>query len=91
MNREVHLELLLGTRVLSRDGRPVGRIEEIRAGAHEEIVEFLIGEAALLERLSAVGLFRRKKKGYRVRWDQIDWSDLKRPRLTCPVRELARL
>ena len=61
------------------------------AGEHQEITEFLIGEGALLERLSAIGLFRWKKKGYRVRWDQIDWSNMDRPRLTCPVSDLARL
>ena len=91
MNREVHLELLLGTTVLSREGRPVGRIEEVRAGDRQEIVEFHIGKGALLERLAAMGLLRWKKDGYRVRWDQLDWSDLRHPRLTCPVSELQRL
>ena len=91
MSRQVHLELLLGKPVLAQDGRRVGRIEEVRAGEQQEITEFLIGEGALLERLSAIGLFRWKKKGYRVRWDQIDWSNMDRPRLTCPVSDLARL
>ena len=91
MSRHVYLELLLGKPVLAQDGRRVGRIEEVRAGEHQEITEFLIGEGALLERLSAIGLFRWKKKGYRVRWDQIDWSNMDRPRLTCPVSDLARL
>ena len=90
MSREVHLELLLGMEVLSREGRRVGRIEEIRA-EDREITEFLIGEGALIERLSAMGLFHWKKKGYRVRWDQIDWADMDRPRLTCRVSDLARL
>jgi hypothetical protein len=66
-------------------------IEEIRATEHAEITEFLIGEGALLDRLSAMGLFRWKKKGYRVRWNQIDWSDLESPRLTCPVTDLQPL
>jgi hypothetical protein len=88
MRREVHLELLLGTRVWSLDGRAVGRIEEIRAGDHAEILEFHVGKRALLERLSAIGLLQWPKKGYRVRWDQLDWTDLKRPRLTCAISEL---
>jgi sporulation protein YlmC with PRC-barrel domain len=91
MNREVRLELLLGTDVLSREGRPLGRIQEVCAGERQEIVEFHIGGGALLERLAALGLFNWKKKGYRVRWDQIDWSDLRRPRLTCGVSELEPL
>jgi sporulation protein YlmC with PRC-barrel domain len=91
LSRQVYLELLLGRAVLSQEGRRVGRIEEVRAGEHQEITEFLIGEGALLERLSAMGLFRWKKKGYRVRWDQIDWSDMDRPRLTCPLSDLVRL
>jgi hypothetical protein len=91
MKRDVHLEMLLGTRVWSREGRPVGRIEEFCAGPHGEILEFHVGEGALLERLSAMGLFQRRKKGYRIRWDQIDWTDLTRPRLTCGVGELRRI
>jgi sporulation protein YlmC with PRC-barrel domain len=91
MNRYLHLELILGTRVVSAEGRPVGRIEEVRAGKHQEIVEFLVGQPALLSRLSALGLFPHKKTGYRIRWDQLDWSDWKRPKLTCPVTDLERL
>lgn len=29
--REIHLELLLGKRVLDLEGKPIGRIEEVRA------------------------------------------------------------
>jgi sporulation protein YlmC with PRC-barrel domain len=91
MKRLLRLELLIGTPVLSMDGKRVGRIEEVRATEGGEIIEFLLGEGALVERLSAVGLFRAKKNGYRVRWNQMDWSDRKRPRLNCDVRELERL
>jgi hypothetical protein len=89
MSREVRLELLIGTPVHAQEGGVIGRIEEVRAGDHQEITEFLVGEAALAERLSALGLFSHKKHGYRVRWDQLDWSDLRRPMLTCPVDDLA--
>ena len=91
MSRLLHLELLIGTPVLSTDGKRVGRIEEVRADDGGEVAEFLLGEGALLERLSAVGLFQRKKKGYRVRWDQMDWSDRKRPRLNCDTSEIEPL
>jgi hypothetical protein len=77
--------------MLSREGGRVGRIEEVRAGEHQEVTEFLIGEGALLRRLSAMGLFRWKKKGYCVKWDQIDWSNMDHPRLTCSVSDLVRL
>jgi sporulation protein YlmC with PRC-barrel domain len=88
---EVHLELLLGRVVRARNGRRVGRLEEVRAGEHEEVLEFLVGERALLERLAAIAIFRWRKKGYAIRWDQIDWSDPERPRLKCAVDELKRL
>ena len=91
MSRILRLELLIGRPVLSVEGKRVGRIEEVRGGDRREITEFLLGERALLEPVSALGLFRTTKKGYRVRWDQIDWSDWKRPRLNCDVSELERL
>jgi sporulation protein YlmC with PRC-barrel domain len=56
MTHEVHLELLLGKRVLDQTGKPVGRIEEVRAeqqGDEWVIQEYLVGTAALLERLSS--------------------------------------
>ena len=94
MTREIHLELLLGRPVRARNGRRIGRIEEVRAGEHAEVTEFLVGEMALIERLAAMGLFeprQGRKRGYRIRWDQLDWSDLYKPRLTCSVEELERL
>jgi sporulation protein YlmC with PRC-barrel domain len=94
MTREVHLELLLGRPVRARNGRRIGRIEEVRAGEKENVDEFLVGELALMERLAALGLFEpknAKKRGYRVRWDQLDWSDPYRPRINCPVEELEGL
>jgi len=90
--RFVHLEDLLGRRVLAEDGRPVGRIEEIRAerrGDDYELTQYLLGPGALVERLSIVGrLLRRNPRMYVARWDQIDVTAPDRPRLTCPVEEL---
>lgn len=98
--REVHLELLLGKRVLNPKGKPVGRIEEVRAeqqGDEWFVHEYLIGTAALLERLSAwrIGLgilrllgARKIHGGYSVPWDKLDLTDPEKPRLLCPLDEL---
>ena len=94
MSREVHLELLLGRTVRARNGKGIGRIEEVRAGGHAAVEEFLVGERALLERLAALGLFEpkhRRRKSYRIRWNQLDWSDPYHPRINCPVEELEEL
>ena len=89
--REISIELLVGRPVLTRDGTRLGRLQEIRANDQAEITEFLVGQQALLERLSLLGLFRTRKRGYVVRWDQIDLSDLSHPQLTCDVSRLQRL
>jgi sporulation protein YlmC with PRC-barrel domain len=95
--REVRVEQLLGRRVLAQNGRPVGRVEEIRverSGAGYSVTEYHVGSEALLERL-AVGFqsFFRKppRKGYAIAWDQVDLSDPESPRLTCPADQLRRL
>lgn len=100
---EIHLELLLGKPVLDSTGKKVGRIEEVVAQqqAGEWIVEeYLIGYAAILERLSAwtIGLTilqrlgaRKIHGGYRVPWDKLDLSNPDRPRLFCTLDELKQL
>jgi sporulation protein YlmC with PRC-barrel domain len=100
--QEIHLELLLGKRVYALNGRAIGRLEEVCAEQHQGVAsvnEFLVGRYAILERLSAweigravLGLFGSLiKSGYRVRWDQIDFTDPERPKLTCQVSDLAPL
>ena len=92
--REVHLELLLSRRVRDVNGRPVGRLEEVRAdriGLECVVREYHIGPYALLERLS-VG-FVRAFRGPRhaaiiVPWDRLDLTDPVHPRLTCRADEL---
>jgi hypothetical protein len=98
--REIHLELLLGKRVLDRDGRAVGRIEEVdveQQGDEWIITHYLIGPAALLERLSVwtVGLrvlhvlgISKLARGYSGPWQQLDLADPERPRLCCAIDEL---
>ena len=101
--QEIHLELLIGKRVFALNGRPVGRVEEVRAELNNRgfcfVTEFLIGSYAFLERLSAWRMGRlilrplhlRRKESYRVRWDQLDLSDPRGPRLQCEVDELVVL
>ena len=101
-NREVHIEMLLGRRVLDSTGKSVGRIEEViaeRQGDEWVVREYLVGSAALLHRLSALdigrallGLFRAKENaGYRVPWDKLNLTDLEKPCLLCPSHELEPL
>jgi sporulation protein YlmC with PRC-barrel domain len=100
--QEIHLELLIGKRVFGLNGRPLGRLEEVRAElnnrGHCFVSEFLIGSYAVLERLSVWRIGRAilrtlhvQKRGYRVRWEQLDLSDPRRPQLTCGVDELMTL
>ena len=97
--QEVHLELLLGKRVVALNGQPVGRLEEVRAELNNRgdcfVSEFLIGSYGILERLSVWRIGRAilrtlhlHKEGYRIRWEQLDLSDPNRPQLKCEVEEL---
>jgi sporulation protein YlmC with PRC-barrel domain len=97
---EIHLELLLGKQVLDSTGKAIGRIEEVRADQQGDewfVQEYLIGYAAVLERLSAwtIGLgilhllgARKIYGGYRVPWDKLDLTNLEQPRLRCTLEEL---
>jgi len=92
---EIRLDRLLGRNVRDTNGRRIGRLEEFRAeprGQGIVVAAYVIGAAALLERLGAglrllVGSHVR---GYVARWDQLDISDPDHPRLTCAVKELER-
>ena len=88
---EIPLDMLLGRMVRTRQGARVGRIQEMQLSESLEVVEFLVGRQALLRRLSALGLIRRKLRGFRIRWDQIDISDPAHPHLTCAINELRPL
>jgi hypothetical protein len=101
--QEIHLELLIGKRVFALNGHSVGRLEEVRAELSDRgscfVSEFLIGSYAFLERLAAWQIGRailrtlhvRRKQGYRVRWEQLDLSNPRRPQLACEVDELMPL
>ncbi len=100
--RQVHVELLLGEKVLAMNGVSIGRLEEIRTEVnrgHYYVTEFLVGSYAVLERLAAWRIGRavlrvvraQRKEGYRIRWDQLDLTDPRRLRLLCQVDELMPL
>jgi sporulation protein YlmC with PRC-barrel domain len=97
---EIHIELLLGKKVLALNGRSIGRLEEMRTERIRNqlfVSEFLVGSYAVFERLSALSIGRailtvlgahRKGRGYRIPWDKMDLADPERPRLLCKVEEL---
>lgn len=99
--QRVHVERLIGTRVRDPEGRPVGRIEEIKAevcdGGECRVTEFQLGSRALWKRLditsfalAILAVFGADKypATHRVPWDQMDLSDPARPRLRCRAEEL---
>jgi hypothetical protein len=93
---ELRIDRLLGRRVLAANGRPAGRLEEFRAEVRDRhciVTEYVLGAAGLIERLgvAARGLLGLPRHGYVARWDQIDFSNLETPRLTCPIEELERI
>ena len=98
---EAHVEHLLGRQVRDVDGNVVGRLEEM----HVEIVdgdylvtEYHVGRAALLEHVGAfitqLPFFRYipfTRKGYRIRWTQLDLSNPRDLRLRVPRSELREM
>ena len=94
--RELRIEQLLGREVIGANNTRVGRIEEFRArrNGHGCVsTEIVIGLLGLFERLDLAGklLFGGQRKGYVVRWDQLDVSNPSRPRLTCAVEDLQKI
>ncbi len=94
---KVHLELLVGREVHDSAGKRVGRLLSVtaeREGDDCVVREFLLGPAALLQRLGIttlhiVGFERRKPLA--VPWDQLDLSDPGKPKLRCLAAELKAL
>ena len=97
---EIHVELLLGTKVRDADGEDVGRIQEFRVerdGNACLVDTYLIGASALIERLSAWTLVRPIRRSlysrklftlYQVPWHDMDLSDPRQPRLRIARRDL---
>jgi hypothetical protein len=94
--RYVYLDELIGREVVAGNNRRVGRLEEFHAeqrGDCFDIVEYVIGSAGMIERLNlgVKALFGKFRGGKVARWDQIDLTDPRYPRLTCPVEDLRDL
>ena len=98
--QEAHVERLLGYRVRDCDGCVVGRLEEFRVeviDGEAVVTEFHIGSGGLLERIagfmSELPLIRYlafSTTEYCVRWQDVDLSDPRRPRLRITRAELVR-
>jgi hypothetical protein len=94
--RQFRLDHVIGRRVLTANNRSLGRLEECRAertGANWVVTEWVIGPAGLFERLglgTRLVLGIEPHGGYIARWDQLDLTNPRRPRLACPIDELRR-
>lgn len=98
--REAHVELLLGRKVHDADGRPLGRLEEIRAVSHggELLVsQYLVGRSGVAARLTSASLLpgvlrllrlATRRSGYVIPWTWMDLSDPGNPRCTHREAEL---
>jgi hypothetical protein len=88
---EVHVEQLLGRKVVDADGRVVGRIEEMRSemvDGERVVTEFHVGPVALLERIGTVvgelpffRLLGSRRSGRSIAWKLLDLSDPRHPLL----------
>ena len=97
---DVHIELLLGTKVRDVNDEVVGRIEEFCAehkGDFCYVESYMVGASALIERLSAWTLVRPIKRMLKARhifsvfevpWQEMDLSDPARPRLRIAKKDL---
>ena len=94
--REIRLEEILGRVVRTAAGRPVGRIEDVRAepdGEDYVVREVILGELGLRARLfsmtaqlpslKALGIGGRSRTRA-VPWEWLDFSDPAHPRFVQP-------
>ena len=100
--RDIAIQDLLGKQVRDAAGRHAGRIEEIIAepsGSQVLVTEFHLGAYAALERFARWSIGRsllrlfgaRRHGGYRARWEQMDLTDPRVPRLRCSLEALRRI
>jgi hypothetical protein len=96
MSVSLRLDRIVGREVYAANNRRIGRLHEVRAerrGSAWVITEYVIGAAGLMERLGLgvrLILGFERPTGYVARWDQIDFSNPRRPTLTCAVDDLRR-
>ena len=97
---EIHLEQLVGRRVVDARGRHIGRIEEVRAERRDAewiVGDYVLGIGGLVERLAAgelvsnvLGRLAREAERHTVPWDELDLTDPERPRTRHTLAELRR-
>ena len=97
---EIHIELLLGTKVRDVDGKEIGRIEEFHVQRDESscrVEAYLVGASAVVDRLSAWTLVRPIEKLlhsrklltlYEIPWQDMDLSDPQQPKVRTAKRDL---
>jgi sporulation protein YlmC with PRC-barrel domain len=100
VDREIHVERLLGRRVHDSEGRMIGRLEEIVADVVDNetvVTEYHVGPAAFWERVGGfavqlpfLGWLPVERRIYRIPWNVMDVSDPDRPRANAPVTSLSR-
>jgi sporulation protein YlmC with PRC-barrel domain len=90
--RELHVELLTGCKVVDRNGKKIGRIEEIIAeyrGQELIVREVHVGRRGFAERFSLRGMSRlRDATPAKLRWEDLDFTDPEHPRLKIAREEL---
>jgi hypothetical protein len=92
--RELRVELLTGRKVVDRNGKKIGRIEEIVAeyrGTELIVREVHLGRRGFVERFSLREIFgarMRDKAPTKLRWENLDFSDPEHPRLKVSIDEL---
>jgi len=98
---EIHVEKLVGRRVVDSAGNRIGRIHEIRAergGQSCAVESYLVGTGALIGRLAQwavparFGTLIRSKltRPFSIPWDQMDLGDPLHPRTTVTKEQLRR-
>src|SRR5436853_188003 len=91
--RRIPIDLLVGRTVRDDTNQSVGRIQEFRVNVRGNdwvVTDFVLGVGGLLERLNVgVTLILGGKINRKIaRAEQIDITDPKHPRLTCPREAL---
>src|SRR4051812_10624491 len=99
--RQVELHELLGRMVRDPDGHSIGRIQELFAEIelHEQGNEYVVREfrvgafrmfgALAGSRFAWKALPFMRGRSYTIPWELMDLTDVKRPRVTRPIRELS--
>ena len=94
--KEMRIDEALGRQLIGANHQPVGRIEEFRTerrGGAYVVTEVVVGLLGFFERVhvSAHLLFGAQRRACVARWEQIDFSDPKKPRLRVSTDRLEKL